>query len=241
MKKITILFGLMLTVSILMAFTFNNNSFNNSETSKSQNISNDKEISENNMKFELIKLPYNNNDLEPILSQKTIELHHGKHLQGYVNNLNKLIEGTKYENMSLEDIVKESDGGIFNNAGQILNHNLYFLQFSKNPSLTPNGKLSEAINNEWGSLENFKTEFENAGATLFGSGWVWLASDKDGKLSIVKEINAGNPVTKGLKPLLCFDVWEHAYYVDYQNKRADHLKKLWNIIDWKIIEERYQE
>ncbi len=191
------------------------------------------------MKFELIKLPYNGRDLEPVISEKTIELHHGKHLQTYVNNLNKLIEGTKYENMDLETIVKESDGGIFNNAGQILNHNMYFLQFSKNPTKNPSGKLLEAINKEWGSYDNFKAEFENAGVTLFGSGWAWLASDKDGKLSIVKEINAGNPLTKGLTPLLCFDVWEHAYYVDFQNRRADHLKKLWDIVDWKIIEERY--
>lgn len=191
------------------------------------------------MKFELIKLPYNGRDLEPVISEKTIELHHGKHLQTYVNNLNKLIEGTKYENMDLETIVKESDGGIFNNAGQILNHNMYFLQFSKNPTKNPSGKLLEAINKEWGSYDNFKAEFENAGVTLFGSGWAWLASDKDGKLSIIKEINAGNPLTKGLTPLLCFDVWEHAYYVDFQNRRADHLKKLWDIVDWKIIEERY--
>lgn len=240
MKKITILFGLMLTVSIAMAFAFKNNSFINLQKFESKNVSNDKKISEkNNIKFELINLPYNISDLEPIISEKTIELHYGKHLQTYVNNLNKLIVGTKYENMDLEEIVKESDGNIFNNAGQILNHNMYFMQFSKNPTITPSGKLLQAINKEWGSFDKFKTEFENAGVTIFGSGWVWLASDKDGKLSIVKEINAGNPITKGLIPILCFDVWEHAYYVDYQNRRADHLKKLWNIIDWKIIEERY--
>lgn len=240
MKKITILFGLMLTVSIAMAFAFKNNSFINLHKFESKNVSNDKKISKkNNIKFELINLPYNISDLEPIISEKTIELHYGKHLQTYVNNLNKLIVGTKYENMDLEEIVKESDGNIFNNAGQILNHNMYFMQFSKNPTITPSGKLLQAINKEWGSFDKFKTEFENAGVTIFGSGWVWLASDKDGKLSIVKEINAGNPITKGLIPILCFDVWEHAYYVDYQNRRADHLKKLWNIIDWKIIEERY--
>lgn|SRR5574344_952600 len=240
MKKITILFGLMLTVSIAMAFAFKNNSFINLQKFESKNVSNDKKISKkNNIKFELINLPYNISDLEPIISEKTIELHYGKHLQTYVNNLNKLIVGTKYENMDLEEIVKESDGNIFNNAGQILNHNMYFMQFSKNPTITPSGKLLQAINKEWGSFDKFKTEFENAGVTIFGSGWVWLASDKDGKLSIVKEINAGNPITKGLIPILCFDVWEHAYYVDYQNRRADHLKKLWNIIDWKIIEERY--
>lgn len=240
MKKITILFGLMLTVSIAMAFAFKNNSFINLQKFESKNVSNDKKISKkNNIKFELINLPYNLSDLEPIISEKTIELHYGKHLQTYVNNLNKLIVGTKYENMDLEEIVKESDGNIFNNAGQILNHNMYFMQFSKNPTITPSGKLLQAINKEWGSFDKFKTEFENAGVTIFGSGWVWLASDKDGKLSIVKEINAGNPITKGLIPILCFDVWEHAYYVDYQNRRADHLKKLWNIIDWKIIEERY--
>jgi len=190
-------------------------------------------------KFELVKLPYATDALEPVISKQTIEFHYGKHLQAYVNNLNNLIQGTKFENADLETIVKESDGAVFNNAGQTLNHNLYFLQFSPKGGGQPSGKLAEAINAAFGSFENFQKEFEAAGVGLFGSGWVWLAADKDGKLSITKESNAGNPLTKGLKPLLCFDVWEHAYYLDYQNRRADHLKALWKIIDWKVVESRY--
>lgn len=192
------------------------------------------------MKHELIKLPYEANALEPVISQKTIEFHHGKHLQAYVNNLNNLIAGTKYENMSLEDIVKDSEGGIFNNAGQILNHNMYFQQFSPDANGRPDEILLEAIQAEWQTFENFQKEFNTAAASLFGSGWVWLAADKDKKLSIQKESNAGNPLTKGLQPILCFDVWEHAYYLDYQNRRADHIAALWNIIDWNVIEERYR-
>lgn len=192
------------------------------------------------MKHELIKLPYEANALEPVISQKTIEFHHGKHLQTYVNNLNNLIAGTKYEDMSLEDIVKDSEGGIFNNAGQILNHNMYFQQFSPDANGRPDEILLEAIQAEWQTFENFQKEFNAAAASLFGSGWVWLAADKDKKLSILKESNAGNPLTKGLQPILCFDVWEHAYYLDYQNRRADHIAALWNIIDWNVIEERYR-
>lgn len=190
-------------------------------------------------KFKLIELPYATNALEPVISQQTMELHHGKHLQGYVNNLNKLISGTPFENMELIDIVKQSDGAIFNNAGQTLNHNLYFTQFSANGTKAPKGKLAQAINAKWGSFENFKKEFDAAGTSLFGSGWVWLAADKDGNLVITKEANAGNPVTQGLNPLLGLDVWEHAYYLDYQNKRADHINAIWNIIDWDEVAKRY--
>ena len=203
--------------------------FCNSEIIKSQNI----------MKFELIELPYATNELEPIICRQTIEFHHGKHLQTYVNNLNNLIQGTKFENADLETIVKESDGAIFNNAGQVLNHNLYFTQLAQRGAGRPSGKLAKAIETTWGSFENFQKEFEAAGVSLFGSGWVWLAADKDGNLSIIKEANAGNPITKGLKPLLTFDVWEHAYYIDFQNRRADHLASMWCIVDWKIVESRY--
>ena len=191
------------------------------------------------MKFELLQLPYATNALEPVIGKQTIELHHGKHLQTYVNNLNGLIVDTPYSTADLESIVRQSDGAIFNNAGQILNHNLYFTQFSPAGGGQPSGSLSTAINAEWSSFEGFQSAFETAGTSLFGSGWVWLAADKDGKLSIVKEANAGNPVTKGLKPLLGFDVWEHAYYLDFQNRRADHLKALWKIVDWKTVESRY--
>ncbi len=191
------------------------------------------------MKFELIKLPYAADALEPVISKQTIEFHHGKHLLGYVNKLNELILGTKFEKASLIDIVKGSDGPIFNNAGQILNHELYFTQFSPNGEGQPDGQLAGAINEEWGSFENFKKAFEDAGVGLFGSGWVWLAKDKEGKLQITKEQNAGNPVTKDLTPVLVFDVWEHSYYLDYQNRRADHLKELWKIVDWNVINKRY--
>jgi Superoxide dismutase len=191
------------------------------------------------MKFELVILPYEASGLEPFISKDTIELHHGKHLQTYVNNLNNLVLGTKFENADLETIVRESDGVIFNNAGQVLNHNLYFTQFSTNGGGEPSGKLANAISATWGSFENFKKELEAAGVSLFGSGWAWLASDKVGKLSIVKEPNGSNPVANGLTPLLGFDVWEHAYYLDYQNRRADHLKDLWQIIDWDVVGKRY--
>ena len=194
--------------------------------------------------FSLITLPYAPNALEPVISQQTIEFHHGKHLQTYVDNLNKLIAGTEYEAMPLEQIVAQSQGGIFNNAGQILNHNLYFTQFKpyslNSNSLIPN-PLLDAINRDFGSFEAFKAEFEQKGTTLFGSGWVWLAADKDGKLVITQEPNAGNPVTKGLKPLLTMDVWEHAYYIDYRNRRAAHLQSLWQIINWDEINRRYTE
>ena len=191
------------------------------------------------MTQELIQLPYPANALEPAISKQTIEFHHGKHLQTYVNNLKNLLQGTEFANADLETIVKESDGAIFNNAGQILNHNLYFTQFSPTGGGKPSNKLAGAIDAAYGSFENFQKEFETAGVSLFGSGWVWLAADKDGKMLITKESNAGNPLTKGLKPLLTFDVWEHAYYLDFQNRRADQLKSLWNIIDWKTVENRY--
>ncbi|MDF9829660.1 superoxide dismutase [Parabacteroides sp. PF5-6] len=191
------------------------------------------------MKFELIKLPYAADALEPVISKQTIAFHHGKHLLAYVNKLNELIQGTPFENASLIDIVKGSDGPTFNNAGQVLNHELYFTQFTPNGGGQPEGQLAEAINNEWGSFENFKKAFEEAGVGLFGSGWVWLAKDKTGKLQITKEQNAGNPVTKDLVPILGFDVWEHSYYLDYQNRRADHLKDLWKIVDWNVVNKRY--
>ncbi|MBP7954730.1 MAG: superoxide dismutase, partial [Parabacteroides sp.] len=175
------------------------------------------------MKFELVSLPYATDALAPVIGKATIEFHHGKHLLAYVNNLNNLIPGTKFENADLETIVKESDGAIFNNAGQVLNHNLYFTQFSPKGGGKPSGALAKAIDDQWGSFEEFQKEFVNGGVTQFGSGWVWLAKDKDGKLFITKESNAGNPVTKGLTPILGFDVWEHSYYLDYQNRRADHL------------------
>ena len=191
------------------------------------------------MKYQLIQLPYEANALEPVISKETIGFHHGKHLQAYVNNLNAAIEGTKYEDMPLEEIVKTAEGGVFNNAGQILNHNMYFLQFrAPKADNKPTGVIANWIDQQFGSFEAFKEEFAKKGAGLFGSGWVWLSADKDGKLVITQETNAGNPVQRGLKPLLTFDVWEHAYYIDYQNRRPDYLKALWDIVNWDVVNER---
>lgn len=190
-------------------------------------------------RFELMELPYAENALEPVISAETIGLHHGKHLLGYVTALNRLIEGTDLADRSLEEIVAASDGAVFNNAGQTLNHNLYFTQFSPDGGGEPRGALRKAIDASWGSFDRFKKDFVDAGTSLFGSGWVWLAADKSGDLMIVKEPNGGNPVARGLVPLLGFDVWEHAYYLDYNNRRADHLNALWRIVDWNTVEKRY--
>ena len=216
--------------------------------------------------FTLIDLPYAKDALAPVISAQTLEFHHGKHLQAYVDNLNKLLPGSAYESLSLEEIVKLSAKGlsikeriklfseglpedvvkrtnesVFNNAGQILNHNLYFTQFSPADQVAtePTGKLASQIWKQWGSLDAFKEEFVAKGVGLFGSGWVWLSAQSNGILTITQEPGANNPITKDLKPLLTFDVWEHAYYLDYQNRRAAHLTELWKIVDWKKIEERY--
>ena len=206
--------------------------------------------------FTLIDLPYAPDALAPAISAQTISFHHGKHLQGYVDNLNKLIAGTEFESMSLEDIVVKTAvrppmgplTAIFNNAGQILNHNLYFTQFrSSNVPVILSGaeggveksKLFAQIEQQWGTFDAFKADFVAKGVSLFGSGWVWLSAAPDGSLVITQEPGANNPVAKGLKPLLTFDVWEHAYYLDYQNRRAAHLEALWGIVDWKVVEERY--
>ncbi len=190
-------------------------------------------------KFELIELPYAPNGLEPVISAETISFHYGKHLQAYVNNLNGLLPGSGPEDQTLEEIVRKGDGAIFNNAGQILNHNLYFTQFrAPQADNVPTGKIAEAINSQFGSFEAFKEEFQKKGATLFGSGWVWLSADKDGKLVITQEPNANNPLMRDLCPLLTFDVWEHAYYLDYQNRRPDHLSALWQLIDWNEVNRR---
>ena len=205
--------------------------------------------------FSLIQLPYKS--LAPVISDQTLAFHHGKHLQAYVDNLNKLIAGTEFEGKSLEEIVVKSSlpaltgnlKAIFNNAGQILNHELYFTQFKTPdqvgvdgvPSLpAQTGHLKEQIAKQWGTLDAFKAEFESKGTTLFGSGWVWLQANSDGELSIAQYANADNPVAHGLKPLLTFDVWEHAYYLDYQNRRAAHLSALWQIVNWEEVEARYE-
>lgn len=190
--------------------------------------------------FTLMSLPYAEDALAPAISRETVGFHHGKHLQTYVNNLNALLPGTPLEGMPLEDIVRKAEGGILNNAGQILNHELYFGQFAApQENNRPEGRVAEAIDRDFGSFEAFKEAFQKKGATLFGSGWVWLSADADGKLVITQEANAANPVQRGLRPLLTFDVWEHAYYLDYQNRRPDHLAALWPIVNWQVVEQRY--
>ncbi len=191
--------------------------------------------------FTLIDLSYSKDALEPVISAKTLEFHYGKHLQAYVDNLNKLLPGSGLEELPLEEIVKQSSGAIFNNAGQVLNHNLYFTQFGAADKVAnaPKGALAAQIVKQWGGIDAFKDEFVAKGVGLFGSGWVWLSAQSDGTLVITQEPGASNPVVKGLKPLLTFDVWEHAYYLDYQNRRAAHLAELWKIVDWRVIEERY--
>ena len=191
------------------------------------------------MLYSLPQLPYATDSLAPIISKETIEYHYGKHEKTYIDNLNNLIKGTPYEEMTLEDIIRKATGSLFNNAAQAWNHIFYFFSFSPDGGGFPKGELLEAITSHFGSFEVLKKQFVEAGTTLFGSGWVWLSSDNDGKLIISQGSNASNPLTEGLTPLLTFDVWEHAYYLDYQNRRADALNALWDIIDWDIIESRY--
>ncbi len=191
------------------------------------------------MKFSLPELPYAHNALEPIISEKTISFHYGKHHLTYVNNLNAMVEGTEFETSDLDTIVKKSDGPIFNNAAQIWNHNFYFLSLTPTKGSVPSQELEKAIVSTFGSLDEFKSEFNKAAISVFGAGWAWLVKDADGKLSIVKESNAGNPITRGLTPLLTFDVWEHAYYIDFQNRRADYVAALWDLVDWNVVSSRY--
>ena len=190
--------------------------------------------------FKLIALPYALDALEPVISAYTLSFHHGKHLQAYVDNLNKLLAGTEWEGKPLEQIVRTSTGAIFNNAGQILNHNLYFSQFTPSGSELK-GKIKAQIEQQWGSVDVFKSEFEQKGTSLFGSGWVWLQANASGELSIVQYTGADNPVAHNLKPILTFDVWEHAYYLDYQNRRAAYLHSLWQIVNWEEVEKRYSK
>jgi Superoxide dismutase len=191
------------------------------------------------MKFELPKLPYEVSALNPSISDRTIEFHYGKHHQAYVNNLNNLIPGTKFEDADIETIIREAEGPIFNNAAQVWNHTFYFNQFSPKPCTHPKGELAKAIDRQFGSFDKFKEEFTKASVGLFGSGWTWLVKNDDGSLDIVPESNAGTPLRKGKKPILTCDVWEHAYYLDYQNRRPDYVSSFWNIIDWDVISDRY--
>ena len=194
-----------------------------------------KDIMPQNGQFALTALPYES--LGEAIGKETLGFHHGKHLKAYVDNLNKMLPGSGLEELSLADVVRRAEGGLFNNAGQVLNHTMYFEQFSAAPH-TMSARLETLLVRDFGSVEAFKKEFELKGATLFGSGWVWLSLDADGRLVITQQKNAENPVTMGLQPLLTFDVWEHAYYLDYQNRRADYLAALWQVVDWQTVEGR---
>jgi len=193
----------------------------------------------NIMKLELKPLKYAKEALEPEISKQTLEFHHDKHLQAYVNNFNQFIEGSGLENNSLEEVIKSASGPLFNNAAQVWNHEFYFDSLTDKKGQNPLKKTEALINAKWGSVDKFKEEFEKAANSLFGSGWAWLVViNSNNELEIKSESNAGNPLKNGLKPILTFDVWEHAYYLDYQNKRAEYSKKIWNIIDWEKVEER---
>ena len=191
------------------------------------------------MIYELPKLPYKLDALKPHISEETLDFHYGKHHQAYVNNLNNLVPGTEFENADLETLIKKADGGIFNNAAQVWNHTFYFEGFSADGRREPTGELADAIKAGFGSFDNFIEEFNKKAATLFGAGWAWLVKNDDGSVSIVQESNAGNPIKDDKHPLLTCDVWEHAYYIDYRNKRPDYIKSFWEVVDWDIINSRY--
>jgi Fe-Mn family superoxide dismutase len=187
------------------------------------------------MTHELPPLPYAQNALEPHISAETLEYHYGKHHQTYVTNLNNLIKGTEFEDLSLEDVIKKSSGGIFNNAAQVWNHTFYWNSLSPDGGGEPDGALSEAINQKFGSFAAFKEEFTKTAVTTFGSGWAWLVKNVDGGLAIISTGNAGNPMTSGQVPLLTCDVWEHAYYIDYRNARPKYVEAFWNLVNWNFV------
>ncbi len=188
------------------------------------------------MKFELTPLPFDINALEPHISAETLEYHHGKHHAAYVNNLNNLISGTDFENKSLEEIIRTSEGGIFNNAAQVFNHAFFWDCLSPNGGGQPTGKALNEIEKYFGSFDEFKAKFSTAATTLFGSGWVWLVRKPTGELGIVQKSNAGTPLTDGHKPILTIDVWEHAYYIDYRNARPKFIENFWELVNWQFVE-----
>ena len=192
-------------------------------------------------KIELKPLPYPYKALEPYISEQTLIYHHDKHLAAYVNKTLELIAGTAYADATLEEIVLSTDGALFNNAAQVWNHNFYFDQLSPNPQVKPEGELAKAIDSTFGSYKKLRERMTAESLSLFGSGWVWLVSDQHGKLKIVSKSNAGNPLTEGLYPLLAIDVWEHAYYIDHRNARVEGVNALWNVVNWKVIDQRYNE
>ncbi len=198
-----------------------------------------KNISKQRAPFVMPELPYAHDALAPHISAETIDYHYGKHLQGYINNLNTLVQGSGFENADLKEILKSSSGALFNNAAQVWNHTLYFSQLSPTPQSRPQSILGAAIGRDFGSYEAFVEQFTKSALSLFGSGWTWLVADKSGRLSIENTSNAAIPVTDGKNPLMVIDVWEHAYYIDHRNLRAESVKAFWNILDWRVAQQRY--
>lgn len=192
------------------------------------------------MKHLLPELPYALDALAPVMSADTLNYHYGKHLQTYLDNVNRMIEGSPFADMKLKDMITKAQGALYNNAAQAFNHIIFFKQLTPTPT-TISPLLTQALVARFGSVEAFKSEFSNAAAALFGSGWVWLALDANNVLQIVPEPNAGNPITRNMRPLMCIDVWEHAYYLDYQNRRGDYIKNFWNLVNWDYIEKRMQD
>ncbi|MDD7439071.1 superoxide dismutase [Prevotellamassilia timonensis] len=192
------------------------------------------------MKHLLPELPYALDALAPVMSADTLNFHYGKHLQTYLDNVNRMIEGTPFAEMKLKDMITKAQGALYNNAAQAFNHIIFFKQLTPTPT-TISPLLTQALVARFGSVDAFKSEFSNAAATLFGSGWVWLALDANNVLQIVPEPNAGNPITRDMRPLMCIDVWEHAYYLDYKNRRGDYIKNFWNLVNWDYIEKRMQD
>ncbi|MDG1122435.1 MAG: superoxide dismutase [Fe] [Glaciecola sp.] len=186
------------------------------------------------MAFELPALPYEKNALEPHISAETLEFHHGKHHATYVTKLNGLVEGTDLASKSLEEIIKSSDGGVFNNAAQIWNHTFYWNSLAPNAGGEPTGELADAINAKWGSFAEFKAAFNDKAVNNFGSSWTWLVKTADGSLDIVNTSNAGTPITENLVPLITVDLWEHAYYIDYRNVRPNYLEGFWALANWEF-------
>jgi Fe-Mn family superoxide dismutase len=191
------------------------------------------------MEHKLPALPYEINALEPHISKETLEYHYGKHHQTYVTNLNNLIKDTEFADLSLEAIVKKASGGIFNNAAQVWNHTFYWNCLSPKSSGQPTGKLAEAINKTFGSVDKFKEEFTKTAVTTFGSGWAWLVKKADGSLALVSTSNAGTPLTTGDTALLTCDVWEHAYYIDYRNARPKYVETFWKIVNWDFVAKNF--
>ena len=184
------------------------------------------------MAHELPKLPYAMDALEPVISKETLEYHYGKHHNAYVTNLNNLVAGTEFETLTLEEVIRKSSGGLYNNAAQVWNHTFYWHCLSPNGGGEPTGDLKSAINDAFGSFDSFKEKFSTSAATNFGSGWTWLVKNASGKLEIVNTSNAATPLGTGVTPVLTIDVWEHAYYIDYRNARPKYIEAFWKLVNW---------